>query len=285
MGFRLPGWSSCLRAFPHSPVSAEVSACRLSRFFHHIERPRSSDLPMAKDEAAMATGKPGITHVIFDMDGLLLDTEPFYTVVQEKILERFGKTFDWSLKAKMMGKKAIESARIFVEECGLTGILTPEAFLEEREGMLQELFPTCQLLPGVKRLISHLHANRIPMCVATGSYKRHFDLKTQRHGEIFSAMHHIVMGDDPDVKLGKPSPDIFLVAANRFEMRVDPAEVLVFEDAPAGVAAAKNAGMSVVMVPDPRLDASHHKKADQVLTSLLDFNPGQWALPPFTDDI
>lgn len=76
------------------------------------------------------------------------DTEPFYTVVQERILARFGKTFDWSLKAKMMGKKAIESAHIFVEESGLTSLLTPEGFLEEREGMLQELFPTCQAMPG-----------------------------------------------------------------------------------------------------------------------------------------
>jgi (DL)-glycerol-3-phosphatase len=69
-------------------------------------------------------------------------------MVQEKILERYGKKFDWSLKAQMMGRKAIESARIFVESSGLTGLLSPEAFLEERESMLQELFPSCTLLPG-----------------------------------------------------------------------------------------------------------------------------------------
>ncbi|KAE8781768.1 Pseudouridine-5'-monophosphatase [Hordeum vulgare] len=85
-----------------------------------------------------------ISHVIFDMDGLLLDMEGYYTEVQERILARYGKVFDWSLKAKMMGKKAAESARIFVDECGLAGLLTPEQFLEEREGMLQEL---CQPSP------------------------------------------------------------------------------------------------------------------------------------------
>lgn len=64
---------------------------------------------------------------------------------------------------------------------------------------------------------------------------------------------------------------------------MDPSKILVFEDAPTGVAAAKSAGMSVVMVPDPKLDVSFHKDADQVLASLLDFNPSEWGLPPFED--
>ncbi|MQL90099.1 hypothetical protein Taro_022681 [Colocasia esculenta] len=237
----------------------------------------------AADDTTAPAAKASITHVVFDMDGLLLDTEGFYTLVQERILARYGKTFDWSLKAKMMGKKAIEAARVFIDEMGLEGLLTPEGFLEEREDMLQELFPTAELMPGVKRLINHLHAKGVPICVATGSHKRHFSLKTQKHGDIFSLMHHVVVGDDPEVKKGKPSPDVFLAAAKRFEGNVDPSKVLVFEDAPSGVAAAKNAGMSVVMVPDPRLDASYHEGADQVLSSLLDFDPSSWGLPPFED--
>ncbi|GAB2218273.1 hypothetical protein Droror1_Dr00001493 [Drosera rotundifolia] len=162
--------------------------------------------------------KPRISHVIFDMDGLLLDTEKFYTEVQEIIMARYNKTFDWSLKAKMMGKKAIEAARVFVEETGISDSLSAEDFLVEREAMLQSMFPTTDLMPGADRLIRHLHAHCIPICVATGSHKRHFELKTQRHRELFALMHHIVLGDDPEVKQGKPSPDIFLAASRRFEV-------------------------------------------------------------------
>ncbi|XP_030955131.1 (DL)-glycerol-3-phosphatase 2 [Quercus lobata] len=231
---------------------------------------------------ANSSGKGPITHVIFDMDGLLLDTEKYYTEVQEIILARYNKPFDWSLKAKMMGMKAIEAARVFVEETGISDSLTAEDFLVEREAMLQNLFPNSELMPGASRLIKHLHAKGIPICLATGSHRRHFELKTQRHGELFSLMHHVVLGDDPEVKQGKPSPDIFLAASKRFEGGpVDSHKFLVFEDAPSGVNAAKNAGMSVVMVPDPRLDSSYHATADQVLSSLLDFNPEDWGLPPF----
>lgn len=210
------------------------------------------------------------------------DTEKYYTEVQEIILARYNKPFDWSLKAKMMGMKAIEAARVFVEETGISDSLTAEDFLVEREAMLQNLFPNSELMPGASRLIKHLHAKGIPICLTTGSHRRHFELKTQRHGELFSLMHHVVLGDDPEVKQGKPSPDIFLAASKRFEGGpVDSHKFLVFEDAPSGVNAAKNAGMSVVMVPDPRLDSSYHATADQVLSSLLDFNPEDWGLPPF----
>ncbi|KAL6956417.1 glutathione synthase, partial [Sarracenia purpurea var. burkii] len=144
----------------------------------------------------------------------------------------------------MMGKKAIEAAHVFVEETGLNDFLTAEDFLIEREDMLQSLFPTSELMPGASCLIKHLHTNGIPICVATGSHRRHFELKTQRHRDLFSLMHHVVLGDDAEVKRGKPSPDIFLAAAKRFEGGpIDPQNILVFEDAPAGVCAAKSAGI------------------------------------------
>lgn len=83
----------------------------------------------------------------FDFN-FLADTEKFYTEVQEMILARYNKTFDWSLKAKMMGMKAIEAAKVFVNETGISDSLSPEEFLVEREETLQKLFPTTDLMPG-----------------------------------------------------------------------------------------------------------------------------------------
>merc|ERR1712087_213084 len=112
------------------------------------------------------------------MDGLLLDTETAYTVAQQEILDRFGKTFTWELKAKMMGQKALDAAQILLDDLGLQGKITPEEFVAEREKRLDILFADSKLLPGVDKLVRHLHSHQVPMAVATSSHRRHFDLKT-----------------------------------------------------------------------------------------------------------
>lgn len=69
------------------------------------------------------------------------------------ILARYNKTFEWSLKAKMMGMKAMEAARVFVEETGISDSLSAEDFLVERENMLESKFPTSELMPGFQNTI------------------------------------------------------------------------------------------------------------------------------------
>jgi HAD superfamily hydrolase (TIGR01509 family) len=221
--------------------------------------------------------RPRITHVIYDMDGLLLDTEPFYTQVTQAIVGRYGHTFDWSLKSKMIGKKAIDSARILVEALRLP--ITPEEYLGERTGMLATLFPSAQPMPGARRLTRHLRKQRIPQGVASSSHRSEFDLKTSQHREWFEDFQCVVLGDDPDVKRGKPAPDIFLAAAVRLGAK--PEECLVFEDAPSGVEAARAAGMSVVAVPNPGMNPDALGGSDQVLPSLESFEPSDWNLPVF----
>jgi HAD superfamily hydrolase (TIGR01509 family) len=219
---------------------------------------------------------PAITHVIFDMDGLLLDTEPFYTEVAGAIAARYGRVFDWSLKSRMIGLRAPESAKLFLETLGIP--LSVSEYLALRKGMLEALFPQAKALPGAEELTRHLKRHGIPVAVASSSDSKYFALKTHQHREWFATFDCVVLGDDPEVKEGKPSPDVFLVVARR--LGAEPSRCLVFEDAPAGVEAARKAGMYAVAVPDPNMSDSAYGEAHQILRSLREFEPVVWGLPP-----
>jgi pseudouridine-5'-monophosphatase len=226
-----------------------------------------------------ATAMPSITHIIYDVDGLLLDTEPFYTQVSKKIAGRYGKTFDWSVKSRMIGKQSRDSAEIFTKALDLP--LSPLQYLAERSALLEELFPSAQPLPGAEAITHHFSEHRIPQALATSSDSRHFELKTSRHRDWFALFQCIVLGDDPAVAQGKPAPDIFLVAAQR--LGAAPARCLVFEDSPAGVEAARAAGMSVVAVPDPHMDRRVYQGADRIIDRLDHFDPEEWQLPAYPE--
>ncbi len=206
---------------------------------------------------------------IFDVDGLLLETESIYTRVTQHIVGRFGKTFDWSIKGNMIGRPQLDSARYLVEALELP--ISAEQYLEERNSLLRKEFVNNNPLPGAERLLRHLHRHQIPVAVATSSDKELFEIKTTRHKSWFSLFNIVVTGDDAEVERGKPAPDIFLVAARR--LAAVPEETLVFEDAPSGLAAGLAAGMRVIAVPDPNMDKSQYHGAEQLLESLEDFQP------------
>ncbi|KAG8192984.1 hypothetical protein JTE90_028104 [Oedothorax gibbosus] len=223
-----------------------------------------------------------VTHVLFDMDGLLLDTENLYTEIYQTIASKYGKTYTWELKVQLMGMVSTDSVKAFIEKLQIP--MTEQEFNDTFRQLCNEYFLRAETLPGVERLIKHLHAHNIPIAIATSSMKSSFDLKTKNHQELVSLFNHVVCGSsDPEVKQGKPAPDVFLVCASRFADKPSPDKVLVFEDAPLGVQAARAAGMQVVMVPDPRMSEELRKEATQVLASLEDFRPELFGLPPFVD--
>jgi len=215
------------------------------------------------------------------MDGLLLDTEGIYTEVTQQIVGEYGKVFDWSVKEKIIGRRAVQAAEIIVESLDLP--ITPQDYLDSRKNVLLEKFKDTAPLPGAKEITTHFFDLGIPQALATSSSSPMFEAKFEKHKKWFSQFTQIVRGDDPELKEGKPAPDIFLLAAKR--LRVDPAECLVFEDAPTGTEAALAAGMSVVVVPDPNMDHCHYKNASQIISSLKDFDPEYWGLPKFAKSI
>jgi pseudouridine-5'-monophosphatase len=200
------------------------------------------------------------THVLFDMDGVLLDTERLYTQATQSIVGRYGKFFGPDLKREAMGRDAHVSARIILERLDVP--LTADEFLAERGPLLEALVVQCRAMAGAEAFVHSLRAAAIPMAVATSSDRAIFELKTRSH-PWFSIFDAIVCGDDPRVVAKKPAPDIFLAAAQ--DLRASPSQCVVFEDSLAGVEAALAAGMRVVALPDPALGPEHFRTAHAVL--------------------
>lgn len=173
-----------------------------------------------------------------------------------------------------------------MDRLGLAGKVEPEKFVSEYEAVMKDMCPKIRLLPGSERLIKHLSKHNIPMAIATGAAQAGFERKTGHIGEILRKpfKHHVFAGSDQEVKRGKPNPDVFEIAAKRFEPAPkDTKSVLVFEDAVNGVKAATAAKMQVVFVPDKRWNPDSLNLITPTLTidSLEKFKPELFHLPPF----
>jgi beta-phosphoglucomutase-like phosphatase (HAD superfamily) len=201
-----------------------------------------------------------VSHVIFDLDGVLLDTERLYTQATQAVLDAFGKRFTWAAKQHMMGRSEIVSAQILVDWFKIP--ISVDEYIERRNVVLYELIGSSEPLEGAPEFVALLAAQEVPMAIATSSRRPIFKRKTSHH-EWLEPITEIVCGDDPEVGAFKPAPDIFLVTAQR--LGVAPERCVVFEDSPAGVAAGVAAGMQVIAVADPSLDARVFDKAAFVI--------------------
>ncbi|XP_045507517.1 probable pseudouridine-5'-phosphatase [Colias croceus] len=221
-----------------------------------------------------------VTHCIFDMDGLLLDTELVYKKMITQLCAKYGHEYTDELMMKVLGGTEQRLSEILCKELKLP--VTPKEFRDELLVMGDTMLANAPLLDGAERLIRHLHETKVPFALATSSSDRSVKTKIASYKELFSYFNHMVMGStDKEVKFGKPNPDIFLVAASRFPDKPEPSKCLVFEDSPHGVTAGISAGMQVVMVPDPHLDKRLTTHATIVLPTLAKFQPEIFGLPAF----
>jgi pseudouridine-5'-monophosphatase len=212
-------------------------------------------------EVGVRLGRP-VSHVIFDLDGVLLDTEPLYTRATAHVAARFGKVYDWTVKAECIGRGTLEAAAIIVAALGLP--LDPAELVHEREAVLIDLLAAAPAIPGAEAFTRALAARRVPMAIATSTEAALFAIKAAPHRAWLSIFRAVVCGDDRRVGRPKPAPDIFLAAAQ--DLGADPRDCLVLEDSPFGVQAARDAGMQVVALPDPAMDRARYAGADLVVT-------------------
>lgn len=217
------------------------------------------------------------THIIFDLDGTLLDTEMIYEKLYSDLVKIYDRVIPTSLTFKYQGAPAEFAIKILIQELELP-VSFNELFSKYKElSALQ--FASLELMKGAERLIKHFHHHQIPMAIATSSDPVSAKLKTSNFPQLFKLIHHVVTSGD--VLNGKPAPDIFLLAAKKFPDRPKPECCLVFEDAVNGVKGARAANMQVVMTPDKRVPEEQRDEASLVLESLEVFQPELFGLPPF----
>jgi HAD superfamily hydrolase (TIGR01509 family) len=201
--------------------------------------------------------------VIFDNDGLTLDTEHTWTRAEAALYARYGTRFTLDHKREMLGTSGEKSALTMERHLGQPG-RGDELRVELRELVHDELDGTgVEPMPGVVELLDALAEHGIPLGLATNS-GREFATRALRAAGIYERFAAVVSAED--VERPKPAPDVYLAAAA--ELGAEPAECVGLEDSETGVAAARAAGMTVIGVPSfPGVDLDD---ADLVVPSLND---------------
>lgn len=224
-----------------------------------------------------------VTHLIFDLDDTLLNTEAIYELMLKKLCNNHGKELPDGFRERFLGSPVEHALKALKEELNIETSL--EDLIEEMKKITEETYQTTpiQLMKGAEKLLRHFHHFGIPMAIATSSFKKEAEIKTtQEHlKELFSFVHHIVTADD--VTHGKPAPDIFILAASKFPSSPKQEDCLVFEDSPNGLRASYTARMQCVFIPEVKIENEYEEKATIILKSLEDFQPELFGLPPFKD--
>ncbi len=202
--------------------------------------------------------------VLFDMDGLMLESEELWSEVDREVANEYGRSFDPALKPLFMGCEKIESARRFCKAYRLSE--TPEVIARKRLTLAYRFYrERVRLMPGLRGLVRDLTVWEKPLAVATSADREIVSIVRAKF-ELFSAFQAVVCADE--VARGKPAPDLFLEAARR--LKVPASGCVVLEDSPHGVNAALAAGMKVIGVPNPAVDPGQMSGAHLLVERLRD---------------
>jgi HAD superfamily hydrolase (TIGR01509 family) len=202
--------------------------------------------------------------VVFDLDGLLVNTEELYQEVGGELLRRRGHVFTGELLDQMMGRPSRVALQIMIDWHKLDD--TPQTLADETEDIFASLLDErLELMPGAARLLDTVEGLGLPKAIATSSAPRFVRNVLGRLG--LEPRFAFVLTSE-DVVHGKPEPEVYLKACQRFAL--DPTEVLVLEDSANGCLAAARAGTLAVAVPGGHSRTHDFSRATMVVDSLAD---------------
>jgi len=206
-----------------------------------------------------------IKAALFDMDGLMFDTEPAYTIVHAAMWNRRGKKFTPEIKTSLMGKRAEEVMRTILSEHWKTDEKI-EDLLKEQDDELSKIFrESVAKMPGLDVCLSLFDQKNIRTCIGTSSRKFLADILLEYH-DLSDKFEFIVSGEM--VARGKPDPEVYLTCADRLGLR--PEECLVLEDSPNGIRAGHAAGCFTCAIPSEYAKGGDFSAADIICKTLAD---------------
>jgi HAD superfamily hydrolase (TIGR01509 family) len=201
--------------------------------------------------------------VAFDLDGVLVDTEPVFEQAVSELLRDRGLVLTPELAHRMLGTPTMEAFEYLRGHFAL-----PEPVAQLANESIQRLFALFDrepppLLPGVTELLERLERRGVPVAIATSSHREHVDKVLCPH-DLLRCFSFVMTCED--VVRGKPDPEIYRKTASRFGH--PPADMVVLEDSPNGLRSAKGAGARCVVIPHARVPLHDIGLADAVVDSL-----------------
>jgi HAD superfamily hydrolase (TIGR01509 family) len=200
--------------------------------------------------------------LLFDMDGLMIDSERLYFDCERQIAARFNKTVNDRTLWKMMGRKPIESISIFIHELGLNE--KPEVILELRDSIMREKLENDVVpMPGLFEIIDRFY-RRMELAIATGAPQEFLDIVLDRLGlrEKFSMCQ-----TSDNIRNGKPHPETYQKTCQRLGFKSS--DCIVLEDSSNGVVSGKGAGCYTIAVPSVYSQGQDFSMADFSAENLI----------------
>lgn len=194
---------------------------------------------------------------IFDLDGVLIDSEQVWDEVRREFVIEAGGRWREGAQRDMMGMSSGEWSRYVAEELGVAQL--PQAISEQVADRLADVYrENLPLLPGAREAVERM-ARRWPLAIASSSNRGVIDLVLELggFGELFEATV-----SSEEVGRGKPAPDVYLEAARRLD--AEPSACAAVEDSHNGIAAAQTAGMKVIAIPN-----GHYPPGDEALAKAV----------------